>query len=67
MARCCINQESPETIKAGVDGFSRYLDCSDGMIAFVSLNYFSRIWSRPDYTHAPLQMMPRLRTELPRP
>ena len=83
--KCCINQETPETIKAartsvcsatyiyllssdlllttcylltthllmtycspllkaGVDGFGRFLDCSDGMIAFVSMNYFSRIW-----------------------
>ena len=42
--KCCINQETPETIKAGVDGFGRFLDSSDGMIAFVSRSYFSRIW-----------------------
>ena len=42
--KCCINQETPETIKAGVDGFGRFLDSSAGMIAFVSRSYFSRIW-----------------------
>jgi len=42
--KCCINQDSTETIKAGVDAFDRFIKHCDGMVAFVSQSYFSRIW-----------------------
>jgi len=42
--KCCVLQESPETIHAGVTSFHRFLSKCDGMIAFVSDTYFSRLW-----------------------
>merc|ERR1719193_646470 len=42
--KCCIDQSSPEMIKAGVYSFDKFLGNCDGMVAFVSPTYFSRIW-----------------------
>jgi len=42
--KCCIDQSSPERIKAGVESFDRFLGNCDGMVAFVSSNYFKRVW-----------------------
>ena len=42
--KCCIDQSTPATIQAGVDSFGRFVEKSDGMIAFVSTKYFSRLW-----------------------
>jgi hypothetical protein len=44
VSSCCIDQTSAATIAAGVDGFERFLTLSDGMIAFVSPTYLSRLW-----------------------
>lgn len=42
--KSCILQETPETIQAGTKSFKRFLSQCDGMIAFVSHTYFSRLW-----------------------
>jgi len=42
--KCCIDQSTPERINAGVCSFQRFLGKCNGMVAFVSANYFSRIW-----------------------
>jgi len=42
--KCCIDQSTPETIRAGAYAFKRFLNNCDGMVAFVSASYFSRIW-----------------------
>jgi len=42
--KCCIDQSTPETIKAGTNSFHQFLSKCDGMVAFVSNTYFSRIW-----------------------
>ena len=42
--KCCVCQESEETIEAGVCSFERFLGSCHGMIAFVSPTYFSRLW-----------------------
>jgi len=42
--KCCIDQSSPEAKKAGIYAFDRFLDSCDGMVAFVSKSYFSRVW-----------------------
>ena len=42
--KCCVLQDTPETISAGVAGFSRFLGNCNGMIAFVSASYFQRLW-----------------------
>ena len=43
--KCCIDQSSAASIKAGVDSFGGFLDRCDSMIAFVSPAYFSRLWT----------------------
>ena len=49
--KCCIDQSTESTIAAGVNSFERFLGQCDGMMAFVSPFYFSRLWcaahSRP--------------------
>ena len=42
--KLCINQESNETKAAGVAGFSRFLGQCDRMVAFISRDYFTRLW-----------------------
>jgi len=42
--KCCIDQRTPERVKAGVYSFKRFLDNCNGMVAFVSSTYFTRIW-----------------------
>ena len=42
--KCCINQATPETVQSGVSRFDYFLGCCDGMVAFVSPAYFSRLW-----------------------
>ena len=42
--KCCINQATPETVQSGVSRFDYFLGCCDGMVAFVSTAYFSRLW-----------------------
>ena len=42
--KCCINQATPETVQSGVSRFDYFLGCCDGMVAFVSPTYFSRLW-----------------------
>ena len=49
--KCCIDQavgkpkiEKGKIIGAGTSSFKRYLGQCDGMIAFVSAAYFSRLW-----------------------
>jgi len=42
--KCCIDQSSDETKKAGIYSFDRFLDNCNGMVAFVSQSYFSRVW-----------------------
>merc|ERR1719320_1302544 len=42
--KCCIDQSTPDTINAGAYSFKRFLNNCDGMVAFVSKTYFSRIW-----------------------
>lgn len=42
--KCCISQASPDMIKAGAEGFPRFLGHCDNMVAFVSKTYFSRLW-----------------------
>ena len=41
---CCLCQHTPETIDAGVEGFKRFVEHADKMVAFVSPNYFERLW-----------------------
>ena len=43
---CCLCQDSPETISAGIAGFKRFVAHSDKMVAFVSPAYFDRLWVR---------------------
>jgi len=42
--KCCIDQSSPETISAGTHSFKRFLSKCEGMVAFISPVYFTRIW-----------------------
>jgi hypothetical protein len=42
---CCLCQDTPETIDAGVDGLASFLRSSDRMVALVSEAYFSRLWT----------------------
>mmetsp|Transcript_45738 Transcript_45738/g.99563 ORF Transcript_45738/g.99563 Transcript_45738/m.99563 type:complete len:371 (-) Transcript_45738:500-1612(-) len=42
--KCCISQENDCTKAAGCSSFSRFLNRSDKVIAFVSPRYFSRLW-----------------------
>jgi len=42
--RCCIDQSSKDRQLAGIYSFDRFLSNCDGMIAFVSQSYFSRVW-----------------------
>jgi len=41
---CSLCQDTPETITAGVEGFKRFIDGSNKMVAFVSGSYFARLW-----------------------
>ena len=43
--RCCLCQDTPDTISAGIDEFDTFLGRADGMIAFVSPDYFCRLWT----------------------
>lgn len=42
--KCCVSQRDDETKAAGVAGFGRFLGQCEGMIAFVSETYFTRLW-----------------------
>jgi hypothetical protein len=42
--QACIDQSSARTIASGTASFGRFLGCCDRMVAFVSTNYFSRLW-----------------------
>ena len=62
--KCCIDQavgkpkiEKGKIIGAGTSSFKRYLGQCDGMIAFVSAAYFSRLWcaTRPPRVVRPCQ------------
>ena len=48
--KCCICQETPETIGAGVASFKRFLCKCDKLVVFASEEYFHRLWcaARPD-------------------
>jgi len=41
---CCVCQDTPETVAAGVARFEHFLERSDRMVAFVSPAYFERLW-----------------------
>lgn len=43
--RCCLCQDTPDTISAGIDELDTFLGRADGMIAFVSPDYFCRLWT----------------------
>jgi len=42
---CCLCQDTPETIAAGIAAFDDVMRSSDRMVAFVSRDYFERLWS----------------------
>merc|ERR1712060_142887 len=42
--KCCIDQRSKEKQLAGIYSFDRFLNNCDGMIAFVTESYFTRVW-----------------------
>ena len=42
---CCLCDDTPQTISAGVAGFERFLGQSDKMLALVSKAYFERLWT----------------------
>jgi len=41
---CCICQDTPATIAAGLASFERFLHSCDRMVAFISPAYFDRLW-----------------------
>ena len=43
--KCCVKQDSKETIASGTASFGAFLGRCDKMIAFVSPHYFTRLWS----------------------
>ena len=42
--KCCMDQSTPATVTSGVNSFKRFLGQCDGMMAFVSTDYFTRLW-----------------------
>ena len=42
--KTCMSQETNQTVAAGTAAFDRLLKDAHGMIAFVSPNYFRRVW-----------------------
>lgn len=42
---CCLDQSTPQTISEGVAGLPRFLRSSERMVAFVSEEYFRRLWT----------------------